>query len=412
MSEETRILIIDDTEEHRRLIGRVLRAQGYDIQEAGNCEQALEKLRNGKIPHLLIIDQFMPLKTGTEFWNQIQSDENFKHVHGIPAIFITAYHEDLGVKELKAKGIPVLAKPLSDPTDIAEIVRSVLAKHRTIDEEISQALTQAQTAFAKEQWVEASKYYSQSINWIEQMTRSAYSGDASKVPELVKDQALECWMGYIRCQFTLRTRDSSMFIWDSPNVNEYENLERKICAYKTRYPIKLWNGLYQMYVSMEIECHNNRMPRTADALHHFSIKARKNLYYYMAVRGGKDKPIFQRLKAFGNATSASIELMLDHATVGILWSVLLMIAFIVLFAVLYRWSDGIRFDGDIPLPRGFEGFLYALYFSVFVFTGTGSGALTTTDQFSIIGLMVLESIVAFIFTVVVIGYVVNRLSSR
>lgn len=412
MNGNNRILVVDDVEAHRRLIGRVLRTQGFEVLDAGNSEQALEKLRGERTPHLVILDQMMPKQTGAAFWKQIQSDEAYKHVWGIPVIFITAYPEDEGVKELRAKGIPILAKPLSDYLDIANIVRDVLGQTKSLGDEILDALADAQAEEFKEQWVQALHYYHQVNGLIDRLTRTTYAGDPSKLPEPIKDQALECWIGYLRCQFVLRSRVSNMLIWDFPDAKELDGVERKIRAYKTKYPIKLWNELYQSYNALEIECNDKRMPKTADVFHHYAIRARRNLYYHLALRGEKDKTWTRRLRALAGMMSTSVELMLDQATVGILWSVLLMIALLVLFAFLYDWSGGIMFEDGLPIPSGVRGFLYALYFSVFVFTGTEPGALTTTGQFPITGLMVLESIFAFVFTVVVIGYVVNRLSSR
>jgi CheY-like chemotaxis protein len=121
-----RTLVVDDKESHRRFIADVLRSEGYEVLEAANGEQARRKLREEQPVHLLVLDQMMPRLTGTTFWRQIKADETFKDVWDLPVIFITAYPEDDEMRDLKAKGVPVLAKPLRDYQDILDAVRQVL----------------------------------------------------------------------------------------------------------------------------------------------------------------------------------------------------------------------------------------------------------------------------------------------
>lgn len=413
MNANVKILIVEDTETHRRLIKRVLKSQGYGIIEAESCDQALEILQTGVTPHLVILDHMMPKQTGAAFWESIQYNAKYQHVHGVPAVFITAYPEDDDVKKLKEKGVPVLSKPLSDYLEIQSIVSSVLGKRKSASDEIVDAITKAKVEEKRENWVNALQHYNHTNKLIEKLARKSYSGNVGKLPEHIKDQAIECWVGYLRCQFFLRSRvSSSMLIWDFPNVEGLDSIEQRLSSYKTKYPIKLWNELHQTYNELEIECQDKRMPRTAEVFHRYSIKASRNLYYSLALRGGADKSRSERFRAFVNALRASVELALDRATIGIFWSILSSIGLILLFAFLYYRTNGIRFENGLSLPSGTRGLLYAFYFSVFIFMGSEPGALTTNGQAIITLLMVLESILAFIFTAVVIGYVVNRLSSR
>ncbi len=65
------ILIVDDEEVIRRLLHQKLSSEGYRCQEAGNAEQALEKLKGGAI-ELVILDIKMPGKSGTELLPEIK----------------------------------------------------------------------------------------------------------------------------------------------------------------------------------------------------------------------------------------------------------------------------------------------------------------------------------------------------
>jgi len=66
------ILIVDDENAIRRLLHQKLSSEGYQCQEAGNAEQALDKLRNNAIG-LVILDIRMPGKSGIELLPEIKA---------------------------------------------------------------------------------------------------------------------------------------------------------------------------------------------------------------------------------------------------------------------------------------------------------------------------------------------------
>ncbi len=66
------ILIVDDEKAIRRLLNRKLSGEGYQCQEAGDAEQALDKLRN-KPAGLVVLDIKMPAKSGIELLSEIKA---------------------------------------------------------------------------------------------------------------------------------------------------------------------------------------------------------------------------------------------------------------------------------------------------------------------------------------------------
>ena len=60
-----RILVVDDNPQMRSLLRHMLKTEGYEVDEAGDGDQALEKASEAN-PDLLITDIIMPGKEGFE----------------------------------------------------------------------------------------------------------------------------------------------------------------------------------------------------------------------------------------------------------------------------------------------------------------------------------------------------------
>jgi threonine synthase len=82
-----RVLIVDDTEPARRLIRRILQAQGnYQIMEAASGRQAVEIAQN-ELPDLIILDLMMPEMDGFGVLDALKTDAN---TAPIPVVVVTA----------------------------------------------------------------------------------------------------------------------------------------------------------------------------------------------------------------------------------------------------------------------------------------------------------------------------------
>ncbi|WP_066426610.1 response regulator [Anabaena sp. 4-3] len=66
-----RILIADDEESHRTLLTLILEEEGWDVREAKNGKEALEKILKEQ-PEVLILDNHMPELTGVEVYQHLQ----------------------------------------------------------------------------------------------------------------------------------------------------------------------------------------------------------------------------------------------------------------------------------------------------------------------------------------------------
>jgi threonine synthase len=82
-----RVLIVDDTEQARRLVRRILQSQGnYTIFEAANGRQAIEQARK-ELPDVIILDLMMPEIDGFQVLDALKADT---HTAPIPVIVVTA----------------------------------------------------------------------------------------------------------------------------------------------------------------------------------------------------------------------------------------------------------------------------------------------------------------------------------
>ena len=85
-----KVLVVDDEEAVRQLLKTFLFRWGYEVEEAVDGVQALEKVAKGNYD-LLICDILMPNKDGWEVLKEMKSDPMIKE---IPVIVLTGKKED------------------------------------------------------------------------------------------------------------------------------------------------------------------------------------------------------------------------------------------------------------------------------------------------------------------------------
>ncbi|HET7143364.1 MAG TPA: response regulator [Anaerolineales bacterium] len=88
VTEKGTILYVEDNQDNRSLMRRVLGAEGYSVVEANNASQAVEKLENeGDNIDLILMDINMPDMDGYTLTAKIKSMQKFSN---IPIVAVTA----------------------------------------------------------------------------------------------------------------------------------------------------------------------------------------------------------------------------------------------------------------------------------------------------------------------------------
>lgn len=118
----TSILIVDDAAFARRMIRKFLQVDGYEIIEAANGNEGLEKART-HTPDLILTDLLMPDINGFDFLQKLQeSDIN------IPTIIISAdIQETSRTLGLSLGAIDFINKPPKQE-EVLKMIKKVLNK--------------------------------------------------------------------------------------------------------------------------------------------------------------------------------------------------------------------------------------------------------------------------------------------
>lgn len=118
------ILIAEDERDIRDLVVYSLRFGGFEVVEAINGQEAVEKAQQA-VPDLILMDVRMPKMTGYEACKQLKSKEDTKH---IPVIFLSAKGQEQEIQQgMEAGAEEYILKPFA-PEDLVNMVRKVLQK--------------------------------------------------------------------------------------------------------------------------------------------------------------------------------------------------------------------------------------------------------------------------------------------
>ncbi len=116
-----RVLLVDDEELIRRPLSRFLTKRGAEITEAGDGQVALERLRAGLEPHVILADLRMPRMDGAEFYQRLQEEK--------PALADRVLFLSGDITHLAGRGLAEVPRDrvLVKPVELAELERRISA---------------------------------------------------------------------------------------------------------------------------------------------------------------------------------------------------------------------------------------------------------------------------------------------
>jgi DNA-binding response OmpR family regulator len=119
-----KILIAEDERDIRDLITFTLRFSGFDVVQAVDGADAVEKA-TAEMPDLILMDVRMPRMTGYEACKHLKANAA---TQDIPVVFLSAKGQDAEVRTgLEAGASEYILKPFA-PDQLAARVRELLAR--------------------------------------------------------------------------------------------------------------------------------------------------------------------------------------------------------------------------------------------------------------------------------------------
>jgi CheY-like chemotaxis protein len=111
------ILLVEDEEDFRASLAELLRSEGYLVTCAANGLEALNYLRSGAKPNLVLLDLMMPVMSGRDFRAKMLEESALA---SIPVILLSAAVSAAEAKSLRASAYlpkPFALKSLLDMID-------------------------------------------------------------------------------------------------------------------------------------------------------------------------------------------------------------------------------------------------------------------------------------------------------
>jgi two-component system, response regulator, stage 0 sporulation protein F len=112
------LLVVDDNDEVRLLLGLKLRAAGWDVAEASSGPQALERLADAHFD-LVILDHQMPGMTGLQVAEHLRREQPT-----LPLVLFSAYLDRTVEESARRLDVHTISK--TDLDELEDVVRALI----------------------------------------------------------------------------------------------------------------------------------------------------------------------------------------------------------------------------------------------------------------------------------------------
>ena len=133
--EQPLVLVVEDYQDAREMYAAYLQFSGFEVAEAGNGIEAIEKTHE-LLPDIVLMDLALPRMDGWEATRRLKNDERTRH---IPIVALTGHalagHAE-GAREAGCDAF--VTKPCLPDALVAEIKR-LLEQHRGKSDNVTEA---------------------------------------------------------------------------------------------------------------------------------------------------------------------------------------------------------------------------------------------------------------------------------
>ena len=112
------ILVVEDNQDNREMVVKVLKFNGYQVVEAVDGEEAIEKAK-AEDPDLILLDIFLPKMDGYEATRRLKGDTSLRN---IPIIALTAHAMKGSMEQALAAGCDGY---IPKPIDVRELPKQI-----------------------------------------------------------------------------------------------------------------------------------------------------------------------------------------------------------------------------------------------------------------------------------------------
>ena len=125
MEEGKVILLVDDDLTLREMYEERFKAEGFDIIQASNGEEAIKKAKENK-PNVILLDIMMPKINGFDVLKELKADPELKE---IPVIVLTALIQDVDrVQGKKLGAVDYIVKSETMPGEVITKIQNAIGK--------------------------------------------------------------------------------------------------------------------------------------------------------------------------------------------------------------------------------------------------------------------------------------------
>ncbi len=121
-----RVLLVEDTEDNRMMMRRLLELSGYEVSEATNGVEAVRAAEN-ETPNVILMDLSLPVVDGLSATRRIRQLPDLARV---PIIAVSAHDTaDFHAEALAAGCDAYITKPI-DYSELEDLITGLTAQHQ------------------------------------------------------------------------------------------------------------------------------------------------------------------------------------------------------------------------------------------------------------------------------------------